>query len=72
MSDPIGIIKGVHQGNVISSLLFNVFINDIGDSLSFSDVHVLHDSNVSRLLYADDLLLLDQQMNILYNKILKN
>ena len=54
MSDPVEITKGVYQGNVFSPLLFNVFINDIGDNFSVRDVPVLHDSNVSHLLYADD------------------
>ena len=58
MSDPIDITKGVHQGNVLSPLLFNVFINDIGDAFTENDVPVLQSSSVSHLLYADDLLLL--------------
>ena len=31
MSDSIDITKGVHQGNVLSPLLLNIFINDLGD-----------------------------------------
>ena len=58
LTDPIDITKGVHQDNVLSPMLFNVFINDIGDSFSEHDVPVLHNSRVSHLLYADDLLLL--------------
>ena len=58
MSEPIKILKGVHQGNVLSPLLFNIFINDIGDDLTENAVPVLHTSKISHLLYADDLLLL--------------
>ena len=71
MSDPIEITKGVHQGNVLSPLLFNVFINDIGDNFSVRDVPVIHNSNVSHLLYADDLLLLATDEHTLQQNIEK-
>ena len=58
LTDPIDITKGAHQGNVLSPMLFNIFINDIGDPFSEHDVPVLHNSRVSHLLYDDDLLLL--------------
>ena len=48
----------VHQGNVLSSLLFNIFINDIGNTLSTDDTPIIHDSNINHLLYANDLVLL--------------
>ena len=57
-SESISIKQGVHQGSVLSPLLFNIFINDIGDDLFTDDAPILHDSRVSHLLYADDLVLL--------------
>ena len=52
------ISQGVHQGNVLSTLLFNIFLNDIGDEMCVTDVLILHDTRISHLLYADDLVLL--------------
>ena len=71
LSDSIAITKGVHQGNVLSPLLFNVFINDIGDSFSETDVPSLHSFNISHLLYADDLLLLSTTAEGLQSNINK-
>lgn len=58
MSDPIEISKGVHQGNVLSPLLFNIFVNDLGDNMVTTDSPLINDAKVSHLLYADDVLLL--------------
>ena len=43
---------------MLSPLLFNIFINDIGDEMCVTDVPILHDTRISHLLYADDLVLL--------------
>ena len=56
MSDSIDITKGVHQGNVLSPLVFNIFINDLGDFILDTEAPVLYGSRISHLLYADDLL----------------
>ena len=58
LSDPINITQGVHRGNILSPLLFNIFMNDIGDSLLLDDTPLLYDYKLNHLLYADDLLLL--------------
>ena len=58
LAEPISIHQGVHQGNVLSPLLFIIFINDICSEILSDSSPILHDTRVSHLLYADDLVLL--------------
>ena len=48
LTEPIMISQGVHRGNVLSPLLFNIFINDIGDEMCVTDVPVLHELQSKR------------------------
>ena len=57
-SDPVLIILGVHQRSVLSPLLFNTFINDIGEILSLEYAPILHDTKIGHLINAGDLVLL--------------
>jgi hypothetical protein len=60
-TDSFPVKKGVLQGNILSPTLFNVFINDIKNTLHNNDSPFVNESaNIQTpcLLYADDIVLL--------------
>ncbi|KAK3087181.1 hypothetical protein FSP39_002749 [Pinctada imbricata] len=59
---------GVKQGEVMSPLLFNIYINDILKSISDEDSASLNNSNLKCLLYADDLVLISTSLDGLQRK----
>ena len=69
ISEHIEITQGVHQDSVLSPLLFNMFINDIGNDLLENNFPILYSSRISHLLYADDLLSYCQHLKLNHNII---
>ena len=65
MSDSVG----GKQGEVLSPLLFNIFINEIVDDMKGSDSPFLNNREIPCLLYADDLVLMSPSPEGLQSKI---
>ena len=64
--------KGVRQGCPLSPLLFNLYINDLIDTIdknSLSNVYLKESNPINALLYADDLVLISESKEGLQNQI---
>ena len=71
LSSPFLSERGVKQGDVLSPLLFNYFINDLNNTIDGcnSDPVVIGDLSLNILLYADDIVLLSQSKTGLQNSL---
>lgn len=67
LSDQFSIQRGVKQGDILSPLLFNIFMNDIVHLFDHDDTPLLLKSKVSCLMYADDLVIFSTSKNGLQN-----
>lgn len=70
LSNKFSSSKGVRQGDTLSPLLFNFYINEIFNYISASDDSpVIGSKTIDALLYADDLVLFSTSKNDLQKKI---
>ena len=70
-SNYFNILRGVKQGDSLSPTLFNIFINDLVRELdrNKSDPLTLISTNISCLLFADDLLIMSESKEGLQNSL---
>jgi len=73
LSESFNIFRGVKQGDILSPLLFNIFINDMVTLFNETDglPPSLIDKKVGSLLYADDLVILSTSKEGLQNSLNK-
>ena len=65
LSQPFMVKRGVRQGDILSPLLFNIYINDIIEEFQQEecDPPIIMNDKVGCLLYADDLMVLSTTPN---------
>ncbi len=64
--------KGVRQGCPLSSVLFNLYVNDIFDVInkhSSSDIYLNENNKINALMYADDLVMISRTKEGLQRQI---
>ena len=62
--------KGIQQGNLLSPLLFNLYINDIFQSIANKDTVTLDDcTHLNTLMHADDLIVISSTKEGLQNSL---
>ena len=73
VTKPFRISTGLREGCVLSPILFNLFVNDLPASIAATKEGVqFGDSNISSLLYADDLVMIadsEQALQTLLGKV---